>query len=88
MLTFIGIVLLSDYHSLPSEEHYWNTDEDLSVPCVSQHMSRNQFQQIKHFFHLEDNTTLRADDKLAKLRSYLDFKRIYYNLESLKNIYH
>lgn len=34
MRTFLAIQYFSGYHSLPSERHYWNLDEDLGVPFV------------------------------------------------------
>ena len=43
---FLGIVLLSGYHSLPNEKLYWWNDEDVSVPAAFERMSRNRFQQI------------------------------------------
>ena len=35
-------------------------------------MSRNRFQEIKRYLHLADNNNLVEDDKLAKIRKYLD----------------
>ena len=35
-------------------------------------MSCNRFQEIKRYLHLADNNNLVEDDKLAKIRKYLD----------------
>lgn len=72
MQVFLGILLLSGYHTLPNERLYWSTDEDVGVPVVFEKMSRNKFQEIKRYFHLSDNSCLNPNDKLAKLRPFLD----------------
>ena len=72
MQTFLGILLLSGYHTLPNERLYWSTDEDVGVAAVYEKMSRNRFQEIKRFFHLSDNSCLDPNDKLAKLRPFLE----------------
>jgi hypothetical protein len=52
---FVGIILLSGYHSLPRERMYWNRDEDVKIPFVSSRMSRRRFLEIKKYVHLVDN---------------------------------
>lgn len=69
---FLGILLLSGYHSLAREKLYWSRDEDVGVPIVSDKMPRNRFQEIKRYIHLADNASLDKNDKLAKVRPYLD----------------
>lgn len=71
METFLAIILLSGYHILPQQHLYWCTDEDVGVPCVSQKMSKNRFKEIKRFFHLADNSNLCKNDKMAKLRPFM-----------------
>ena len=68
---FIGIILLSGYHSLHQEHLYWSRDDDVGVPLISGKMSRSRFREIKRFFHLADNQTLDKRDKLSKLRPFL-----------------
>ena len=34
LLRFLGIILLSGYHSLPSEQDFWSNQLDLGVPTV------------------------------------------------------
>ena len=64
---FLGIVLLSGYHSVPSEADFWSNQPDLGVELVSEAMSRNRFQTIKRFLHVADNATLTPGDKTAKI---------------------
>ena len=67
---FIGINLLMGYHKLPSWLDYWKCDPDLSVPFVSSVMSRLRFGQIPWNLHVNDNSTIPAEnkDKLYNLR--------------------
>ena len=67
LLNFLGIVLLSGYHSVPSETDFWSNQPDLHVEIVSQTMSRDAFQQIKKYIHLADNQNLTHGDKAAKV---------------------
>lgn len=69
---FLGILILSGYHTLPSERHYWSTQKDLGVPIVSDSMTRNRFQKIKSFIHLADNQSLTPGNKLAKVQPMYD----------------
>ena len=66
--TFVGILLLSGYHSLPRERMYWNRDEDVKIPFVSSCMSRNRFSHIKKYLHLANNDSVDATDKMFKVR--------------------
>ena len=40
---FLGIILLSGYHSLTEERDYWSTQPDLGVEVVRETMSKNRF---------------------------------------------
>jgi len=68
---FVGVLLLSGYHSLPREKLYWNRDEDVKIQFVSSHMSRNRFMEIKKFIHLADNDAVIPTDKLYKVSSFI-----------------
>ncbi|XP_049808244.1 piggyBac transposable element-derived protein 2-like [Schistocerca nitens] len=70
--SFIGILLLSGYHKLSHENMYWVQAPDVSVPLVFKSMSRNRFQEIKRFIHLNDNSKLDRNDKMYKLRLYFE----------------
>lgn len=73
--TFLGIILLSGYHTLPQENLYWCTDEDVNVPLLSENMSRNRLKAIKRYLHVADNNNLTEGDKLAKVRPMMDLLR-------------
>nr|CAH7750906.1 unnamed protein product [Callosobruchus chinensis]CAH7763309.1 unnamed protein product [Callosobruchus chinensis]CAH7769864.1 unnamed protein product [Callosobruchus chinensis] len=60
---FLGILMFSGYHKLPRERLFWCLDEDVSVPCISQAMSRNRYYQIKKYLHFADNSNLENQKK-------------------------
>lgn len=64
---FIGILILSGYHTLPSIDDYWSTEPSLGIEIVKQSMSRTKFKTIKTFLHFCDNNELDKNDKLAKV---------------------
>ena len=71
MRKFLGLLLISGYHSLPSEKDYWSTAEDLEAPIFSKTMSRDRFHSIKVSLHIADNHNL-AQSKVAKVLPLLD----------------
>ena len=70
--TFIGIILLTVYDSLPRQRLYWSKDNDVAIPLISRSMSRKRFEDMKKFIHFADNNNLTAGDKLANIRSLQD----------------
>ena len=69
LLNFLGILLISGYHSIPSEVHYCSNQPGLQVNIVAETMSRDRFQHIKRNLHLADNQYLTPGDKAAKVNS-------------------
>lgn len=70
---FLGILILTGYHKLPSERSYWSLDEDLGVPFVAECMARNRFLEIKRNLHFADNSlAVTSTDKMFKLRPLSD----------------
>lgn len=69
---FCGILLLSGYHTLPEESHYWSNQLDLGVSVVSDAMSSKRFQQMKRYFHVADNRHLEPGNKVAKIKPLYD----------------
>ena len=71
--SFLGILLLSGYHKLPSERHYWSNDEDLGVSLVKAAMSRNCFQRLKSVIHFCNNDVANENkqDKGFKVRKLI-----------------
>nr|XP_022913022.1 piggyBac transposable element-derived protein 3-like [Onthophagus taurus] len=76
LLCFIGKNFLMGYHSLPSYELFWSNAEDLGVPLVVRTMTRNKFQEILSYLHVNDNSIIPKNntDKLYKIR--LNFKTL------------
>ena len=68
---FLGILLFSGYHSVPSERDFWSTQPDLQVPFIATLMARNRFLKIKENFHVADNSNLEAS-KVAKVKPLYD----------------
>ena len=68
---FLGLILISGYHTLPGEKDCWSTNSSLSAPIFSRVISRNRFQQIKQYFHLADNENL-TESKTAKVDPICD----------------
>lgn len=64
---FIGILIVSGYHTLPSLRDYWSNQPSLGVQIVKQAMTSNQFAEIKRFIHFCNNDELDKNDKLAKV---------------------
>ena len=68
LLRFLGIISLSVYHSLPSEQDFWSNQSDLGFSIVSEALSSKPFLQMKSVFHLVDNHTLDGNnDEMAKV---------------------
>ena len=67
MRSFLGVLLLTGYHSLPEEHHYWSTQPDLGVPAVYNTISRNRYHEIKRYLHFADNQRLTEGDKMSKI---------------------
>ena len=51
LMRFLGIVLLSGYYALPSEQHFLSDEPELGVPIVGEAMSSKRFLKIKSMFH-------------------------------------
>ena len=69
MQQFLGLLLASGYHSLPGENDYWSTADDLSSPVFPQTMARDRFRAIKRYLHVADNQQL-TNSKVAKVEPF------------------
>ena len=67
----MGLLLISEYHNLPSEADYWSTAEDLEAPIFTNIMARDRFRVIKLCLHVADNHNL-AQSKVAKVLPLLE----------------
>ena len=74
MRKFLGLLLISGYHNLPSEAYYWSTAENLEAPIFSNIMARDRFRVIKSCLHIADSHNL-AQSKVAKVLPLLELLR-------------
>ncbi|XP_071750096.1 piggyBac transposable element-derived protein 3-like [Lepeophtheirus salmonis] len=74
MRKFLGLLIMSGYHCLPSEKDYWRTADDMEAPIFSKVMSRDRFRIIKKYLHISDNENL-AHSKVAKNFPLFDMLR-------------
>ncbi|KFM60345.1 PiggyBac transposable element-derived protein 2, partial [Stegodyphus mimosarum] len=72
--TFIGFLILSGYHTLPSERDYWAEADDLGVTIVKNAMTRNFYLELKRLLHFQDNKLhqYNKNDKSFKIRPLLE----------------
>ena len=63
LITFIGIIFLMGNHRLPNWRHYWSNSLDLGVPFISTAMSRDRFDVILSFLHINDNAKIPANNR-------------------------
>ena len=84
---FLGLILISGYHTLPGEKDYWSTKPSLSAPIFSQVMSRNRFQKIKLYFHLLIMKTSLKVRQLRSIQFMTNFCKTASSLEYLINYY-
>ena len=78
MKTFLGLTMLMGIVRKPTVPMYWSKDPLYSTPLYSQVMSRNRYQLLLKFLHLNDNDTMLPKshpnyDRLHKIRPLLDY---------------
>ena len=69
---FIAILLTSGYSVVPRRQMMWEKSEDVHSRVVSQLMNNDRFDEILRYFHLADNNSLAAGDKLVKARPFYE----------------
>ena len=70
---FVGLTLSMGILHLPHRQNYWRKTKWVYETRFSQVMSRDRFDCIWRYFHLQDNTVQPAEsDPLWKLRWYID----------------
>ncbi|KAG8226269.1 hypothetical protein J437_LFUL004826 [Ladona fulva] len=71
---FLGILIFSGYHTLPSERDYWSDQEDLGVPLVRDAMSRNTSLEKISVIHFQNNAKVKdnKNDRSFKIRPLID----------------
>ena len=71
MSRFIGLLLISGYHSLPRENDYWSSSSSREAPIFPKTMSKKRFKTTKRFLHVADNQK-RTSSKVAKVEPLFD----------------
>ena len=64
--------MLSGSNQLLRQEMYLQRREDNQNRMVTALMTKNEFEESKHFFHLADNENLDKTDRFAKVRPLFD----------------
>ena len=77
MKAWLGLIMAMSIHKLPAIVDYWKDDWILGVPAFSSIMSRNRFQEILRYLHLNNNETMPQRDqdnydKLYKVRPFIE----------------
>lgn len=74
MRSFLALMFLMGIIKKPDIPMYWSTDPMLATPFFSSVMTRNRFQAIWSFFHVNDNAGRQegCTDRLFKIRPLLD----------------
>jgi hypothetical protein len=72
ILTFVGILLLSGYNTLPRRSMYWRREPDCHNKLVAGSMRRDTFDNIMRILHFADNQLIDKNDKFYKLRPLFD----------------
>lgn len=77
MQAFLALILIMGLVKMPSYEDYWTTDNILEMPGLRSTMTRNRFELILSYLHLNNNANnLPSDnpshDRLFKVRPLLD----------------
>jgi len=75
MEQFLGIHIMAGIVNMPSYRMYW--PESTRFDPIADVMSRNRFDIIRNYFHINDNSTMKAHndpgyDRLFKVRTLVD----------------
>jgi len=75
--SFLGILMFSGYHQLPQQTHYFTQSEDLGIPLVYNHMTRDRFLTIKKYLHFNDNNNINVlSPKSFKIKPIMDMANV------------
>ena len=77
MKKFLGLILTMGLVHKPATHFYWSTDKIFQTPVFNAVMSRNRFNSLLKFFHINDNQNLPNpndpnQDRLYKLRPVIE----------------
>lgn len=69
---FLAILVNSGYNTLPGKKYYWDQKEDMKNHMIADAMRRDRFLLIFKCLHCADNNLLNKQDKMSKLRPFMD----------------
>ncbi len=73
---FLGINFVMTYIRYPRLRQYWSQDEALRCAIIADSMTNKRFEQIRRYLHFTNNDNPDADDRLWKLRPFLEKLKI------------
>ncbi|KRX20178.1 PiggyBac transposable element-derived protein 3 [Trichinella nelsoni] len=73
LMQLFGLILFNDYHSVPNENHFWSTADDVRVSIVPRVMARNKLKNVRHYFFLVDNSKLKKDNLMGKIKPLYNY---------------
>nr|CAH7726537.1 unnamed protein product [Callosobruchus chinensis] len=76
MRCFISILIVSGYNKVPSKRSFWDSGADLRNQMVYEAMRRDRFDIIMRYLHCADNNDLDKQDKMAKLRPFMELLKL------------
>ena len=82
--SFIVILVLSGSNQLLRQEMYLQRREDNQNRMVTALMTKNEFEESKHFFHLADNENLDKTDRLFDCRLVCYQTLVWFKKKKLK----
>ncbi|XP_030759059.1 piggyBac transposable element-derived protein 2-like [Sitophilus oryzae] len=72
MYIYLGILILSGYNKLPARRMYRETKSDTYNHLVSNSISRDRFELIHRYLHVNDNTKIDPNNKVYKIQPLID----------------
>ncbi len=71
LIVFLGGLMMSGYVPLPNKRLYWDRDDDVPK-LLSNSIRCNRFEAILHAIHMNDNSKIDQNDRLYKLRPFIE----------------
>jgi Transposase IS4 len=68
----MSILILSGYCVVPGKRMYWKSSDDVRNDLIYNAMRRERFVQIMRFVHFSDNTRPDMNDKMWKMRPFMN----------------
>ena len=72
-MAFIGLNIAMGIINCSDVRDFWSTEPILSHPWFPSIMSMDKFLQLLSYLHLNNNNNNAGNDKLVKVRPFLDY---------------